>query len=397
MKKLSKIVSVILAVMLAVSAMACMASAKVDGCVCACCELSNGSANLEGTGSDGVRDIYLVLDISGSMSGAPIKSLKEAAKTFCTMMLNEAAGDNRIAVVTYATGVNSYSFSTDINELTAVIDGITAKGSTNMYDALMKVKEMNEKYGREEATKHVVVMADGLPNESATLTVGKYTSKDSSMYYKHGNAVYSVASGMWYDYSIYSIGFFHNLGGSQLKYGKVLMDDIENELYLEVFDPEELITAFTGVADSIIGCICEEGCTCGDDYGCCECCTAGDDTDKGSCVTPDEDGKCNCDNECLCGENCNCGEDCVCDTPLCDNANPDEDGNCNCDVNCTCGADCDCGENCNCCSGLNGGDNSDGKDQNSIPQTGDSAIAIAATAVMMLAGIGFVASKKRED
>lgn len=276
MKKFSKILSVILAVMLAATTMAFMSSAKVEGCDCACCQLPSGgcSGNGNGSAADGIRDIYLVLDISGSMSGAPIKSLKEAAKTFCTMMLNEKAGDNRIAIITYATGVTAYSFSDSIDELTATIDGITAKGSTNMYDALMKVKELDEKYGRANASDHVVVMADGLPNESATLTVGKYTSRDSSMYYKHGNAVYSVASGMWFDYSIYSIGFFHNLGGSQLRFGKVLMKDIQNELYLEVFDPDKLIEAFTGVAGCIIGCICEDDCTCGDDFGCCEDCTA---------------------------------------------------------------------------------------------------------------------------
>lgn len=387
-KSFSKIVSVLLAVMFAVSAMACMASAKVEGCTCPCCELGSNTC----TGKDdGIRDIYLVLDISGSMSGAPVKALKDAAKTFCKMMLDEAAGDNRIAIVTYATTVNSYTFSTDIDEVSATIDGIKAKGSTNMYDALMKVKDLKEKFARNGASQHVVIMADGLPNESATLTEGKYTSRDSSMYYKHGNAVYSVASGMWFDYSIYSIGFFHNLGGKQLEFGKVLMDDIENELYMEVFDPDELVGAFIDVADCIIGCICEEGCTCGDDYGCCECCTAGEtttvpptDPTNVPCTNIGADGNCNCDVNCICGENCNCGEDCKCDTPPCEDAVIDENGNCSCDENCVCGADCDCGENCTC-------------GEQSIPPMGDSTTGVAVAAVIMLAGIAFVASKKKEN
>lgn len=389
-KSFSKIISVIIAVVFAVSAMACMASAKVDGCPCKCCELGAGNCT-GGSADDGIRDIYLVLDISGSMSGTPIEALKDAATTFCNMMLDESAGDNRIAIVTYATTVTAHAFSSDINALTSTINSVTAKGSTNMYDALMKVKELNEKYGRSEATKHVVVMADGLPNESATLTVGHYTSQDSTMYYKHGNAVYSVASGMWYDYSVYSIGFFHNLGGSQLRFGKTLMKDIQNTLYLEVFDPDKLVEAFIGVADCIIGCICEDGCTCGDDYGCCECCTAGEDTTVAPpCEDVGDDGKCNCDDECTCGENCTCGDDCKCDTPPCDNAN--DDGSCNCSDTCTCGDDCDCGPNCPCCKTDDAGD----KDEDSIPQTGDSAMGIAAAAVMMIAGIAFVATKKKE-
>lgn len=251
-KSFSKAVSVILAVMLVFTAMACVAAAESTTVV-----KDNSSLNNTDTAKDtitsfkGARDIYLVLDVSGSMSGTPIEKLKDAAKQFCATMLNDKTGTNRIAVITYGTKVETYSFSTDYAALANIIDGLSAKGSTNMYDALMAVKEMNETYGNSAATKHVVVMADGLPNESATLTSGKYTSKDSTMYYKYGNAVYSTAAGMWPDYYIYSIGFFHNLGGSQLKYGKTLMKDIQNALYLEVFDPDKLLDAFNGIIDKI--------------------------------------------------------------------------------------------------------------------------------------------------
>lgn len=251
-KSFAKIVSVILAMMFAFTAMACMASAESSTVI-----KNNSSLNNTDTAGDtiknfkGARDIYLVLDISGSMSGTPITKMKDAAKQFCATMLNDKTGDNRIAIVTYGTDVNTYSFSKDYAELANTIDSFKAKGSTAMYDALMAVKDLNEKYGNEDATKHVVVMADGLPNVGATLSSGKYTSKDSSMYYKYGNAVYSTAAGMWPDYLIYSIGFFHNLGGTQLKYGKTLMKDIQNALYLEVFDPDKLLDAFNGISDKI--------------------------------------------------------------------------------------------------------------------------------------------------
>lgn len=387
-KSFAKIVSVVIAVILAVSAMACMASAaKVEGCTCKCCQACENAGN---NGSDteigGERDIYLVLDVSGSMSGTPIKMLKEAAKQFCKTMLEDTTGVNRIAIVTYGTNVEDYNFSADYDELAATIDALTAKGSTAMYEALMTVKDINEKVGDEEATKHVVVMADGLPNEGATLSSGKYTSKDSTMYYKYGNAVYSTAAGMWYDYEIYSIGFFHNLGGSQLEFGTRLMEDIHNTVYLEVFDPDKLLDAFTGVADCIIGeCICEEGCDCGL-YGCCECC-------KGvtpPCDDANPDGSCNCAGKCDCGDSCTCGDNCSCNS--CQEV--DKNGNCNCKDECTCGKSCDCGEKCTCGETTTTPPTTD----KNIPQTGDSTTAgIAVAAAVMLAGIALVATKKRED
>lgn len=349
-KYFNKIISVLLAVVFTVSAMACMASAKVDGCTCKCCEFGLSSCPNNGDNSNkdnGIRDIYLVLDISGSMSGTPIKMLKEAAKTFCATMLDESAGDNRIAIITYATTVNSYTFATDLDVVSETIDGVTAKGSTNMYDALMKVKDLNDKFGRKEASKHVVVMADGLPNESATLTEGKYTSKDSTMYYKHGNAVYSVASGMWFDYNIYSIGFFHNVGGNQLKFGKVLMNDIQNTLYLEVFDPDKLVGAFIDIADCIVGCICPEGCTCGDDYGCCACCVSDEPkTEEPTTAEP------------------------ITDTPS-TQAPATEDPTTK--------------------------PTTEPATDDKIPPMGDSTTGVAAAAVIMLAGIAFVATKKKEN
>ncbi len=357
MKTFTKIVSVVLAIMLAFTAMACFAAAETTQVKCNCCLNSSESAGDTITKFQGARDIYLVLDVSGSMSGTPIKNLKTAAKQFCKTMLEDSTGDNRIAIITYGTKVTTNSFSTNYETLAGIIDGFTAKGSTAMYDALMSVKDVNEKYGNADATKHVVVMADGLPNEGAVLTSGKYTSKDSTMYYKHGNAVYSTAAGMWHEFNIYSIGFFHNLGGSQLKFGKVLMKDIQNALYLEVFDPAKILDAFTGVADDIIGKPCD-----------------------GSC-----------------GGTCGCTDCEICNKPCTDVTTPS--GGCACGANCKCGANCTCGPDCNCNEVTTTPDQDNNYDDipDSIPQTGDSSIGIFAAAAVMMAGIAVVSVKKRED
>ena len=353
MKKFTKVISVILAVMFAFTAMACLASAEATTTVkCKCCLNSTGSAGDTITEFQGPRDIYLVLDISGSMSGAPITKLKEAAKQFCATMLEDKTGDNRIAIVTYCTTVESFTFSSDYATLANTIDSFTAKGSTAMYDALMAVKDINESIGNPEASKHLVVMADGLPNEGAVITSGKYTSKDSTMYYKHGNAVYSTAAGMWHEFNVYSIGFFHNVGGSQLKFGQKLMKDIQNALYLEVFDPDKLLDAFRGVADDILNTPCAG--SCGGTCGCTDCTACA----KKPCTDETKaDGSCACNTNCTCGKNCKCGTTCTCGTTKAPETTV----------------------------------------PNSIPQTGDSSAAISAAAVVLLAGIAVVATKKRED
>lgn len=352
MKRFTKVISVILAVMFAFTAMACLASAETTVVKCNCCLNSTGSAGDTITKFQGDRDIYLVLDVSGSMSGEPIKNLKEAAKQFCAKMLNDKTGNNRIAIVTYGTTVQTFPFTSNYTYLADSIDSFTAKGSTAMYDALMAVKDINENYGDADASKHVVVMADGLPNEGAVLENGKYTSKNSTMYYKHGNAVYSTASGMWEEYLIYSIGFFHNLGGSQLRFGQTLMKDIQNALYLEVFEPDMLVDAFTGVANSIIG-DCANGC----------------------------DPSCDCET-CDCGGDCKCSPSCKCYDRHNGNGNINNNNN------------------------NNGNNNTETttkapetttKVPDSLPQTSDSSIAITAAAVIMLAGIAVVATKKREE
>ena len=358
-RSFTKIIAVVLAMMFALTAMACVAAAEETTVVkCNCC--LNGSAGDTITKFQGDRDIYLVLDISGSMSGEPIKQLKVAAKEFCKRMLEDTTGDNRIAIVTYNTSVQTFSFSNNYATLAATIDAFSSKGSTAMYDALMAVKEIDAKYGKDSASKHVVVMADGLPNEGAVITDGKYTSKESTMYYKHGNAVFSTASGMWPDYLVYSIGFFHNIGGNQLRFGQTLMKDIQNALYLEVFDPDKLVEAFTGVAENILGGDCDNGC----------------------------DPNCDC-STCDCGGNCQCSPDCECydrHHPETTTAAPTTAAPTTAETTTEAPTTAETTTEAPTTA-------------LSIPQTGDSSeiIVAAAVAVIALSGVAVFATKKRED
>ena len=125
------------------------------------------------------------------------------------------------------------------------------------------------------------------------------------------------------------------------------MKDIQNALYLEVFDPDKLLDAFTGVADNILGGDCENGC----------------------------DPNCDCDT-------CDCG------------------GDCQCDPSCKCyGRHNGANGNGNAAPEATTAPSTNPTTAPSIPQTGDSSstVGIAVAAVLMLSGIAVVATKKREE
>ena len=90
-------------------------------------------------------DIVLVLDRSGSMSGAPLASMKLGAKAFVELIAQATGGTDtieggtRIAIVSFAnTAVLDLPLSTSVNSLETTIDGLSAGGSTNHADAFTK-------------------------------------------------------------------------------------------------------------------------------------------------------------------------------------------------------------------------------------------------------------------
>ncbi len=106
------------------------------------------------------RDVVIVLDTSGSMSGDPISETKQAAEKFVKTTLKE---DAVIGVVTYSnTAVMESDFTRKENALTNVIAEINTGGGTNIDTALQKADEMLS--GSNAAKKIIVLMSDGEPN-----------------------------------------------------------------------------------------------------------------------------------------------------------------------------------------------------------------------------------------
>ena len=94
-------------------------------------------------------DIVLVLDRSGSMSGAPLADMKVGAKTFIDIISESTGGagsgeigsGSRMGIVSFAANASvDAQLVTSVADLKAAVDGISAGGGTNHGDAFQKAQ-----------------------------------------------------------------------------------------------------------------------------------------------------------------------------------------------------------------------------------------------------------------
>lgn len=198
--------------------------------------------------SSKTRDIVLVLDDSGSMSGTPLTNLKKAAIKFCSSMLS-ADGTNRIAVVIYGSGVESTTnFTDDIDTLTKAINSMRGDSATNTTSGVKKADELLKVSHAD--IKNILIMTDGLPQSGETSSTGPYTSNDYSGY-RYANALHNAIVPMLDEYNIYTFGFFHSMNGSDKDFAAKLLNDIQNSGYYEVTNPDDLEFTFGEIVDDI--------------------------------------------------------------------------------------------------------------------------------------------------
>lgn len=111
--------------------------------------------------------IILVLDTSGSMKGKPLADMQSAATRF----VDRLGAQDRIALLTFHDIVNldepfpqldaarEVDFTSDKQAIYPVIDGLTANGSTPLYDAVYKAVRIAAK--QPAGNRAVLLMTDG--------------------------------------------------------------------------------------------------------------------------------------------------------------------------------------------------------------------------------------------
>lgn len=179
------------------------------------------------------RDIVLVLDVSGSMSGTPLEETKKAATKFINTILKE---DASIGIVTYDnTAAMMSDFSVDETHLTGIASEIRGGGGTNIESGLQLADGMLSTSNAEK--KIIVLMSDGAPN------AGKV---DDELVEYAG----SIKEKGTY---IYTLGFFSSMGSGKHS-AQTLMQNIASDgCHYEVADADDLVFFFGDIADQING------------------------------------------------------------------------------------------------------------------------------------------------
>jgi Ca-activated chloride channel family protein len=113
-------------------------------------------------------NVYLVVDTSGSMEGSKLAAAQQALKAF----LSQIRGDrDRVGIIEFGSGLKDYSLLAALDDstrerLNQMIDRMEANGGTALTDAAYAGVATLQQENQPEAINAVVVMTDGLENQS---------------------------------------------------------------------------------------------------------------------------------------------------------------------------------------------------------------------------------------
>lgn len=191
-----------------------------------------GSVEIPDASTSDERDIVLVLDNSGSMSGTPIEETRKASENFVKTVLQQ---DASIGVVAFESEANMLSnFSMDEAQLMSALGNLYASGGTNTLAGLAMAGEMLEQSNAKN--KIIVLMSDGRPSN---------TQSELSECAKELRQKGVI---------IYALGFFDKVADEDKSSAQSIMETIADDgRHYEVEDVNNLVFFFGDIADQISG------------------------------------------------------------------------------------------------------------------------------------------------
>ncbi len=200
------------------------------------CEWDDDSINSSETiktVSSEEKDIVLVLDTSGSMSGTSMDETKNASTEFIETILEE---DASIGIVTYSEYASKESdFSMNETTLETIVDNMYATGGTNMEAGLSTAYTMLDESNAKK--KIIVLMSDGLPNQG----------KVGSDLIEYADSIKDD------DITIYTLGFFSDVGSDKASCQSLMESIASDGCHYEVASEADLTYFFEDIADQING------------------------------------------------------------------------------------------------------------------------------------------------
>ena len=177
-------------------------------------------------------NIVLVIDESGSMSGAKISNLKSALLSF----VERFRKTDRISIVGFEQSARVILESvekTKIDKITEAIQSIHAGGSTNLHAGLMCGYQIALKHFDEERTNRVIFLTDG--NANVGVTESEEIANESRKCIKRGISLVTIGLGVDFNHGLLreladsGRGVMHYVGDAQ-DIKKIFVDEIDSVL-----------------------------------------------------------------------------------------------------------------------------------------------------------------------
>jgi len=186
-------------------------------------------------------EVVLVIDVSGSMGDGnnpkPLAYAQDAAIDFINKMFtaaNNPTGKNKVGIVTYSTTATIRRYLTNSSgqaDLISVINGLSANGSTNIQDGLVKAREVLDptRATYDCATaRSVVLLTDGVPNVTGTGGNSCSGSCLPAIQTAANNIKTVTVSGTTYNNQIFSVGLFGAISGSDQTNAENVLNTVQS-------------------------------------------------------------------------------------------------------------------------------------------------------------------------